>query len=75
MGAIISLGNQGNANAAAPLTDCAFTWPADVVQGLEILNTLSRLPDNPEKRKAFQRLQKHQNRIIREKAREYYLPM
>lgn len=68
MSAIMSLGNQGNSKAAGPLVDCAFDWPADTVQNLEILVALTKLPLNADNKKALKRLHDHPARIIREKA-------
>lgn len=68
---IITLGNRRPVVAAAALVACAFRFPQDVVQALEIVNSISKLPDCPEKATALQRLTDHPSRPIRRAVSEY----
>ncbi len=43
MGAIIALGMRCDIKAAGALVDCAIAHPADIPEGLEIVNTLAHL--------------------------------
>ncbi len=65
MGSILSLGERGDLEAARALVDCALRWPTDVVQGLEIVRAVGRLPDSPERKDALNRLFFHSSRPVR----------
>ncbi|PKY10927.1 hypothetical protein B1757_07090 [Acidithiobacillus marinus] len=65
MGAILSLANQGRADAAGPLADCAIQYPVDVVQGMAVLDAMERLPASPEKREALEKLSHHPAHAVR----------
>jgi len=69
MGAIISLGQQKAASAAIPLAQCAFQHVRDVVQGLEIIRSLSKLPNSPERNIALAILKEHPSRVIQKAVR------
>ncbi|MEW6327795.1 MAG: MFS transporter [Thermodesulfobacteriota bacterium] len=66
MGAIISLGHQKAVSAAVPLAQCAMRHAKDIVQGLEIVRSLSKLPNSPERNKALAMLRQHPARAIQE---------
>ncbi len=66
MSSIISLGQQAPAAAAVPPAQCLLDHPVDTWQGMEILRSVDRIPDCPEKREALIRLRAHPSRIIRE---------
>lgn len=68
MGSIISLGNDGDPLAALPLAACALDYPADVVQNLEIMRALAKVPPSAEKRAALVVLSEHPSRIIQQEA-------
>ncbi|WJI23999.1 HEAT repeat domain-containing protein [Thermosynechococcus sp. QKsg1] len=68
MGSIITLGNRGNPKTATPLTEGALTYSIDVWQAMEIVRSLRKLPDSPEKTTALQMLLDHPARVIREEA-------
>lgn len=70
MGAILSLGNRGEARAAVPLARCALAHPIDVVQALEIVRSLGKLPTGPERAAALQLLLHHPARAVRRVAGE-----
>jgi hypothetical protein len=65
MGAIISLGNQGNEGAAVPLATCALEHPHDIVQNLEIVHSLEKIPDCAQRRSAVRLLESHPSHMIR----------
>ncbi len=67
MGAIISLGNQKCKEAAVPLSECALEYPNDIVQNLEILHSIGRLPDCGPRCAAVQLLKSHPSSIIRKR--------
>jgi hypothetical protein len=69
MGAIISLGHQKAVLAAVPLAQCALQHVKDVVQGLEIVRSLSKLPNSPEQNEALTMLKQHPSRVIQEAVR------
>jgi len=69
MGAILTLGNQGEVRAALPLARCALAHPIDVVQSLEIIRSLSKLPHGPERAAALGLLLEHPARAVRRAAR------
>ncbi len=68
MGCIITLGNLRNPKAAIPLAECALTYSIDVWQAMEIIRSLRKLPDSPEKETAFKMLLEHPSSVIREEA-------
>ncbi len=45
MRAIIALGWRGEGDSAQPLARCALRHPTDVVEGLEVVDSLARLRD------------------------------
>jgi hypothetical protein len=47
MAAIISLGNRCEPLTAVPLAECALAHPIDVVQALETVRSVSKLPAAP----------------------------
>ncbi len=59
MAAIIALGQRRETRAALPLAQCALTHPCDVVQGLEIVRALARLPADATRTQALQQLAAH----------------
>lgn len=59
MGVIIALGGRADPATAAVLTQCAFAYPNDVVQALEIVHSLSRFAVSPERTAALKRLVEH----------------
>lgn len=65
MGSIISLGNRGDPRAALPLARCALAHPSDVVQGIEIVRSLRKLPAGPEHAAALHLLLRHPARAVR----------
>lgn len=65
MAAIISLGYRGEAVAAIPLANCALAHPIDIVQALEIVASISRLPPGPERAQALALLANHPAQSIR----------
>jgi len=69
MGAIITLGNQRDDRAAMPLAQCALRHPVDIVQSLEILRSLQKLPRGKERDAALAMLQNHPSRPIRDRSR------
>jgi hypothetical protein len=68
MMAIITLGNRGDPRSAAPLARCAFDHPTDLVQGLEILRSIAKLPRSKERTQALHRLSRHPAHAIRAEA-------
>ena len=68
MGSILSLGERGDIEAARPLADCALHWPTDVVQGLEIVQSIGLLPPSPNRKDALDRLLFHPSRPVRRAA-------
>lgn len=68
MGCIISLGNQRNPKSAISLAECALLYSIDVWQAMEIIRSLRKLPDSPEKETAFKMLLEHPGSVIREEA-------
>ena len=73
MGAILSLQNQGRAEAAVPLAECALQSDVDVVQGLAVVEAITRLPNGAEKLQALSLLEKHPAHSVREAARQQRL--
>jgi HEAT repeat protein len=67
--AIVVLGNRGDPQAAVPLAKCALRHPTDVVQALEIVRSIARLAESPERREALRRLTEHPARHVRTAAR------
>ncbi len=65
MGAIISLGNLATDDIAIPLVQCALRYPTDVVQAIEILNALAKIPKSEQKAVALQMLKKHPSALIK----------
>jgi len=68
MRAIITFGNRRVQEAADALVDCAFDHPLDVVQGMAIIETLAKFPHSAAVDAAWQRLQEHPARPIRDEA-------
>jgi hypothetical protein len=68
MAAVISLGNQGDANASLPLVRCALKHPTDIVLALEITNALKKLPIGPERDESIALLKTHPAQAVREAA-------
>ncbi len=66
MAAIISLGNRREPLAAVPLAECALAHPIDVVQALEIVRSVRKLPVGPERATALTLLAQHPARAVRE---------
>jgi HEAT repeat protein len=66
MRAIIALGWLRAEDAAAALAECALRDGRDVVEGLEVVESLSRLDRGPVRRAALDRLaRKHPARAVR----------
>jgi HEAT repeat protein len=65
MAAIISLGNRREPVAAMPLAECALAHPIDVVQALEIVQSVRKLPAGPERATALAMLAQHPARAVR----------
>jgi len=65
MGAIISLGNRKGEEAAVPLATCALEHPHDIVQNLEIVRSLEKIPDCAQRRSAVQLLKSHPSHMVR----------
>jgi hypothetical protein len=70
MMAIMTLGNRREPAAAVPLAECAFDHPLDVVQGLEIVRSLEKLPPGRQLDQALAMLSRHPARAIRKAAGE-----
>lgn len=66
---IITLGNHRLPAAADALVACAFASPSDVVQDLEIIRSLNKLPDGITKSTALRRLTTHPAKSVRRAAR------
>ncbi len=70
MRAIIALGWRGEADAAQPLAECALRHPTDVVEGLQIVESLAGLRDTPAREGALRTLAAtHPARAVRSAAR------
>lgn len=54
--AIIALGLRGDAGAARALVECALRHPSDVVEGLEIINSLRQIRSATIRRQALKEL-------------------
>lgn len=65
MGAIISLGKRREPLAAVPMAVCALAHPIDVVQALEIVRSVGKLPASPERAQALAMLARHPARAVR----------
>jgi HEAT repeat protein len=66
MRAIIALGLRGEKGAEAPLVDCALRHPVDVVEGLEIVNSLRLIRDKHSDGNALRTLSaQHPARAVR----------
>ncbi len=59
MGVIIALGYRAEPATATALVHCAFAYPNDVVQALEIVHSLSRFAVSVERTAALKRLGEH----------------
>jgi len=59
MRAIIALGLRGEAEMAEALVECAMRHPTDVVQGLEIISSLTQMKEAKGGRLALSILQTH----------------
>ncbi len=71
MMSIIMLGNRRETHAALPLVACAEATPADVVQNMEIVRSVIKLPDSAEKHAALERLAHHAASAVRRAIQEY----
>lgn len=70
MRAIIALGWRGEPAAADALVSCALRHPTDVVEGLEIINSLGRMKNAMVRQAALITLQMHHPaHAVRESAR------
>jgi HEAT repeat protein len=56
MAAILALGKQADPKTINALTDCALEHDGDVIEGLEILHSLSLMPTGSPLKAALQRL-------------------
>ncbi len=56
MRAILALGARRDSEASAALAACALRHPADVVESLEVVHSLSLMPDSGQRRDALLRL-------------------
>ena len=71
MGAIISLGNRNESRAALPLARCALGHPTDVVEGLQIVDSLCQLTESVERTQALQMLaSSHPGHVVRKAAKK-----
>ena len=68
MSAIIALGKRGDSAAAPALAACALAHPSDVVQALEILRALARMPANAQREAARSALLTHPAHAVRSAA-------
>ncbi|WP_176212426.1 zinc ribbon domain-containing protein [Metallibacterium scheffleri] len=68
MSAIIALGKRGDSAAAAALAACALAHPGDVVQGLEIVRALARMPADAPREAARSALLAHPAHAVRSAA-------
>lgn len=68
MGAIISLGNMGSEKAPESLAQCALQNPTDIVQGLEIIKALGKIPKSRRLKKALNLLAESPSNAIRQAA-------
>ncbi len=68
MAAILALGQMADARTADALADCALAHPNDVIQGIEILNSLHHMPAGPMVSAALKRLAEHPAHAVRERA-------
>lgn len=59
MRAIIALGWRGEPETAEALVSCALRYPTDVVQGLEIINSLDQMKDAMVRQTALSTVQAH----------------
>lgn len=64
MGAIISLGNRREPQAAVPLAECALAHPIDVVQALAIVEALRTIEPSLERDRALDLLANHPARAV-----------
>lgn len=70
MGAIITLGNRADPEAAEALVECAYRFPALVPQNMQIVESLVQLPDSRERKNALETLSRHPSHPVAERARE-----
>jgi HEAT repeat protein len=70
MRAIITLGLRRERAAEPALVECAWRHPADVTEGLEIVNSLRRIREGGSDTAALRRLLEHPARGVRRAARE-----
>lgn len=69
MRAILSLGWRGEAEAAQPLAECALRHPTDVVEGLQVVESLDGIRDAPTRERALRTLATaHPARAVRSAA-------
>jgi cation-transporting ATPase E len=62
---IVALGNRREATAAVPLAECALAFPSDLVQNLEVVRSLDKLPSTEAKMTALHRLADHPAHAVR----------
>jgi predicted amidophosphoribosyltransferase len=74
MRAILALGSRGEPSAAMPLARCALATPADVVQGLEVVRSIERLPACAERTRALERLRRHPASAVRRRVARVAAP-
>ncbi|MBU2762233.1 HEAT repeat domain-containing protein [Acidithiobacillus caldus] len=65
MGAILSLQNHQRDAAAVPLARCALAAPIDVIQGLAVVQAITRLPAGEQQRQALTLLNEHPAHSVR----------
>lgn len=71
MRAIIALGLRGETQAAEELADCALRHPIDLIEGLEIVDSLRRIAEAAGQRAALARIaQAHPAHAVRQAAIE-----
>ncbi len=65
MGAIITLANMRSTNALIPLTNCAFKYPKDIIQNLEIIKSIEKIPSCKDKIVIIKKFKQHPSKIIK----------
>jgi len=72
--AIIALGWRGEGETAQALARCALHHPIDLVEGLQVIESLRGIRDAPARRNALRMLaERHPARAVRRRAAELYL--
>jgi HEAT repeat protein len=67
--AIIALGWRGEGEAALALAQCALHHPTDIVEGLQVIESLLHLGDKEARREALRQLAvRHPARVVRLRA-------